>query len=197
MASCSSTGRVCSPELKASVILVCLVIAGCTRSKPLPVFGQVPDFQLISQTGEPFDRKTLDGKIWAADFIFTHCTGPCPRMSSMMRRVQTAVTELPDVRLVSFSVDPQRDTPPVLAEYATRYRAQPGRWFFLTGDVKTLDALDRRAFMLGNVDGSLEHSTRFVLVDRHGRIRGYYGTSEDDPTAHLIADIRRLARDSS
>ena len=120
-----------------------------------------------------------------------------PRMSAMMRRVQTAVAELPDVRLVSFSVDPARDTPPVLAEYATRYRAQPGRWFFLTGDVKTLDALDRRAFMLGNVDGSLEHSTRFVLVDRHGRIRGYYGTSEDDPTAHLIADIRRLARDSS
>ena len=60
---------------------------------------------------------------------------------------------------------------------------QPGRWFFLTGDRKTLDALDRRAFMLGNVDGTLEHSTRFVLVDRHGRIRGYYGTSEDDPTA--------------
>jgi protein SCO1/2 len=94
-------------------------------------------------------------------------------------------------------VDPERDTPPVLAEYATRYRAQPGRWYFLTGDRTTLDALDRRAFMLGNVDGSLQHSTRFVLVDRQGRIRGYYGTSEDDPTARLIVDIRQLANEPS
>ena len=114
-----------------------------------------------------------------------------------MRRVQTAVTELPDVRLVSFSVDPERDTPTVLAAYAARYQAQPGRWFFLTGDQKTLDAIDRRAFMLGNVDGKLEHSTRFVLVDRQGRIRGYYGTDQDDPTARLIVDIRRLARENS
>jgi len=161
------------------------------------VYGQVPDFQLTAQTGLPFDRKALDGKIWVADFIFTHCTGPCPRMSSQMRRVQTAVEMLADVRLVSFTVDPDRDTPGVLTEYAQRFRAEPGRWFFLTGDAKRLDALDRRAFMLGNVDGSLQHSTRFVLVDRQGRIRGYYGTSEDDPTAHVIVDIRRLERETS
>jgi protein SCO1/2 len=161
------------------------------------VLGHVPDFRLISQSGEPFDGKSLGGKIWVADFIYTHCPGPCPRMSSQMRRVQTAVTEIPDVRLVSFSVDPERDTPSVLAEYAGRYQAQPGRWFFLTGDRNTLDSLDRRAFMLGNVDGSMQHSTRFVLIDRHGSIRGYYATSEDDPTVRLIVDIRRLARDNS
>jgi protein SCO1/2 len=152
---------------------------------------------LTSQSGEPFDGKSLDGKIWVADFIYTHCPGPCPRMSSQMRRVQNAVTAISDVRLVSFSVDPERDTPPVLAEYARRYQAQPGRWFFLTGDRKILDSLDRHAFMLGNVDGSMQHSTRFVLIDRHGRVRGYYGTSEDDPTVRLIVDIRRLARDNS
>jgi protein SCO1 len=172
-------------------------MAGCTRPQPLPVYGHVPEFRLTSQTGEAFDRKALDGKLWVADFIFTHCSGPCPRMSAQMSRVQSAVAELPDVRLISFSVDPQRDTPAALAEYARRFRAEPGRWFFLTGDQKTLDALDRRAFMLGNIDGSLEHSTRFVLIDRQGRIRGYYGTSEDDPTMHLIADIRRLAREHS
>jgi protein SCO1/2 len=164
---------------------------------PLPAYGQVPEFRLTSQTGEPFDRKALEGKVWVADFIFTHCPGPCPRLSAHMRRIQSAVAELPDVRLISFSVDPERDTPTVLAEYANRYRALPGRWFFLTGDRKTLDALDRRAFMLGNVDGTLEHSTRFVLVDRRGKIRGYYGTSEDDPTARLIVDIRRLVREKS
>jgi len=170
--------------------------AACGKRDPLPVYGQVPSFRLISQTGEPFDRKTLDGKIWVADFIFTNCTGPCPRMSSQMRRIQTLVTGLADVRMVSFSVDPDRDTPAALAEYAKRFHAQPG-WFFLTGDRTTLDALDRRAFMLGNVDGSLQHSTRFVLVDRKGRIRGYYGTSEDDPTARLIVDIRRLEKERS
>jgi protein SCO1/2 len=198
MASCSSTGPVCSPVLKTSLpVLILLAVAGCARVAPLPVYGQVPDFRLISQTGEPFNSQALNGKIWVADFIYTHCPGPCPRMSAMMRRVQTAVAELPEVRLVSFSVDPGRDTPEVLAEYATRYSAQPGRWFFLTGDRATLNMLDRGAFLLGNVDSTLEHSTRFVLVDRRGKIRGYYSTNEDDPTAHLIVDIRRLVREHS
>jgi protein SCO1/2 len=200
MASCFSTGPACDSGLKASsifAVLLCVAGVGCFRQAPLPVYGQVPDFHLISQTGQPFDRKSLEGKIWIADFIFTHCTTSCPRMSSQMARVQSAVAEFPDVRLVSFSVDPQRDTPLVLTSYAERYRAEPGRWFFLTGDPKTLDALDRRSFMLGNVDGSLEHSTRLVLIDRQGRIRGYYGAAQDDPTPVLIVDIRRLAREHS
>jgi len=199
MASCCSTGPACDFDLKTSLIPVVLVSAalcGCS-TRPLPVYGQVPDFHLVSQTGAPFDRKALDGKIWVADFIFTHCTSSCPRMTSQMARMQPRLAEFPDVRLVSFSVDPQRDTPAVLADYARRYRAQPGFWYFLTGDQKILDALDRRAFMLGNVDGSLEHSTRFVLVDRKGKIRGYYGAAQDDPTMNLIIDIRRLERESS
>ncbi len=114
-----------------------------------------------------------------------------------MTRLQPLLSEYPDVRLISFSVDPQRDSPQALADYAKRYRAQAGLWYFLTGDQKTLDALDRRSFMLGNVDGSLEHSTRFVLVDRKGKIRGYYGAAEDDPTPGLIVDIRRLEREHS
>ena len=170
---------------------------GCSRQAPLQVYGHVPDFHLTSQTGEPFDRNSLDGKIWIADFIFTHCTSSCPRMSAQMRRLQSAVAEFQDVRLVSFTVDPQRDTPLVLAAYARQFHAEPGRWFFLTGDQKTLDALDRRSFMLGNVDGSLEHSTRFVLVDCQGRIRGYYGAAQDDPAPALILDIRRLEREPS
>ncbi len=118
-------------------------------------------------------------------------------MSSRMARVQPLLAEFPNVRLVSFSVDPKRDTPEALASYAQRYHAQPGLWYFLTGDQRVLDALDRRSFMLGNVDGSLEHSTRFVLVDRQGKIRGYYGAAEADPTPSLIVDIRRLERERS
>ena len=200
MGSCFSTGRACDFVLKPvafTSLLICIFAVGCKRPAPLPVYGQVPEFRLTSQTGEPFDEKILDGKIWVADFIFTQCQGPCPRMSSQMRGVQNAVASLPGVRLVSFSVDPERDTPAVLAEYASRYHAIPGRWFFLTGDARTIDALDRRAFMLGNLNAAMVHSTRFVLVDGRGKIRGYYGASEDDSTARLLVDIRRLVREST
>jgi protein SCO1/2 len=167
--------------------------SGCgSRRQPLPVYGEIPQFRLIAQDGAAFDRARLDGKPWVADFIFTTCTGPCPRMSYLMSRVQQAVKDMPDVRLVSFTVDPEHDTPAVLSEYAKRYRAEPGRWFFLTGDQKTLDRLSLGAFKLGSVDGSLNHSTRLVLVDRKSRIRGYYGLDESAPVAQLLGDLKRL-----
>jgi protein SCO1/2 len=171
-----------------------LLLAGCAGPAPLPILGQIPDFRLTDQAGQPFDRATLNGRIWVADFIFTTCTGPCPRMSSLMRQVQSLS---PDARLVSFTVDPDRDTPPVLATYAQRFHAEPGRWFFLTGDRPALDTLARNAFKLGNVDGTLNHSTRLVLVDRQGRIRGYYGTSDDSPVTAVARDIKRLLREKS
>ncbi|MEX2264941.1 MAG: SCO family protein [Bryobacteraceae bacterium] len=172
-----------------------IALTACTKSTPLPVYGATSDFELTAQTGEKFSREALDGKIWVADFIFTSCAGPCPRMSSQMRQVQSLVARIPDVRLVSFTVDPERDTPEVLAEYAKRYRAEPGRWHFLTGDRETLHRLKLDTFKLGSVDGNLNHSTRFVLVDRRGRIRGYYGTMEDGFIPQLVRDIRALARE--
>lgn len=175
-----------------------LAMAACgTQPQPLPVYSRVPEFRLTAHSGDVFSRERLDGNIWVADFIFTTCTGPCPRMSSLMRQVQTASKDMPDVKLVSFTVDPEHDTPAVLAEYANRYQAQKGRWYFLTGDRKTLDALNHDAFKLGNVDGSLNHSTRLVLVDRAGRVRGYYGTDEDSPVPRLMRDLKRLRREGS
>lgn len=180
-------------------IVLLLAAAGCARrEEALPVYGEIPPFQLTAQDGAAFERTQLDGNIWVADFIFTTCSGPCPRMSAQMRRVQNAVTDLPGVRLVSFTVDPERDTPPVLAEYAKRYQADPRRWFFLTGEQARLHALAREAFKLHNVDGSMDHSTRFVLLDGRSRIRGYYSTAEEDNAVNrLIGDIRRLAREKS
>jgi protein SCO1/2 len=169
-----------------------VALAGCRREAPLPVYWQVPAFQLTSQSGQPFDSKSLEGDIWVADFIFTTCPGPCPRMSSQMRGVQTAIASMPGVKLVSFTVDPKNDTPAALAAYATRYRAEPGRWFFLTGDQAALENLCRNGFKLGDVDGSLVHSTRFVLVDGHSRVRGFYSTAEDGAVPKLLHDIRTL-----
>jgi len=177
--------------LPAAALAISLV--GCRQAPPLPVYWQIPPFQLTSQSGQPFDSKSLDGNIWVADFIYTTCPGPCPRMSSQMRGVQSAVESMPDVKLVSFTVDPKNDTPATLAAYATRYKAEPGRWFFLTGDQAALETLCRDGFKLGDVDGAMVHSTRIVLVDRHSRVRGFYSTSEDGAVPKLLHDIRRLA----
>lgn len=184
--------------IRASVILIILVLPACTRRPELPVYGQVPRFELTAQSGHKFDSQQLAGKIWVADFIYTTCSGPCPRMTSLMRRIeQTTAAAASDVRFVSFTVDPERDTPAALAAYAERFHAEPARWFFLTGDPKVLQMLDRETFKLGNMDGAMNHSTRFVLVDRRGRIRGYYGTSDEDPSARVVQDIERLSRERS
>ncbi|MGE5569040.1 MAG: SCO family protein [Rhodospirillales bacterium] len=177
----------------SGLVLACALLAGCGSRQPLPVLGQVPEFTLTAQNGEPFGSSSLDGKIWVSDFIFTTCRGPCPRMSSQMHWVGQQVADLPDVRLVSFTVDPERDTPVVLAEYAKRFRADPGQWYFLTGPSSVLEHLDREGFKLGGMDGSLTHSTRFVLVDRQRRIRGYYHTDDGEGLKRLVSDIRRLA----
>lgn len=155
----------------------------------------MPEFALTAHTGQAFESgKELRGRVWAANFIFTNCQGPCPRMSSQMRQVQTGTEDLPDLRMVSFTVDPARDTPAVLAEYAKRNHAG-GRWYFLTGTLAQLHQLKREVFLLGNVDGELNHSTRFVLVDRQSRIRAYYDSSEPDSMARLIHDARRLMKE--
>jgi protein SCO1/2 len=171
------------------------VLAACGWKSPeLPSYNAIPAFTLTSQTGVEFDsRKELSGKVWVANFIFTSCQGPCPIMSSRMQRIQEQVKDLPGVRLVSFTVDPDRDTPEVLAEYGKRFQADPERWHFLTGPRETLHTLSREAFLLGDVDASMEHSTRFVLVDQQGVVRGYYSSNEPQDLKKLVADIRTLA----
>jgi protein SCO1/2 len=181
-----------------AVLGLVAALAACSRHAPkLDVFGDIPQFELVAQSGQPFDSHVLAGKIWVADFIYTTCPGPCPRMTSQMREVQDALQQAPDVRLVSFTIDPANDTPPVLAAYAKVHGASPATWYFLTGPVPTLQMLDRDAFKLGNIDGTLEHSTRFVVVDRQGRIRGYYDTSEASAIQKVISDVRALATERS
>ena len=175
--------------------LLLVVLAGCHgRVSDLPVYGEVPPFQLTDQNGHTFDSRALTGRVWVADFMFTSCPGPCPRMTSQMHEVQEATLKLDNVREVSFTVDPARDTPQVLAEYAKVHHAEPGSWYFLTGAQAALHHLGRDVFKLNNVDGTLTHSTRFVLVDAQGQIRGFYDTSEPGSIPKLIGDVRALAR---
>lgn len=174
-------------------ILTWLILAACSRETPLPVLGAVPDFTLTAQTAEPFHGSSLRGHVWIADFIYTHCPGPCPLMTQRLKHVQQATPG--SIRLVSFTVDPARDTPPVLTDYARRFGAQPDRWTFLTGDAATLNRLDRDAFKLGTLDPTFDHSTRFVLMDRQSRIRGYYSLGLDHMVERIAHDAQELEKE--
>ncbi len=180
-----------------ALLLLLAATSACIRPKPLPVMGQAPEFHLVDQTGQPFDSRTLHGHVWVANFIYTTCTGPCPMMSSQMHLVQASTAETPDVKLISFTVDPAHDTPPVLAAYARHFKYDPGRWHFLTGTMDRLNNVGLNGFKLNGVDGQLSHSTRFVLMDRQGRIRGYYVSSEDGFLPRLVHDVRQLEGDRS
>ena len=168
-------------------------------NRPLPSYGTVPQFQLTNQNAEAFGSENLAGKIWIADFIFTSCPGPCPIISTRMSELQKPLAKS-DVRLVSFSVDPEKDTPEVLRAYADKLRQGPSRWDFLTGPLQTITSLSRDGFKLaiaaGEEPGSGPvHSTRFVLVDRRGTIRGYYDALAADGVTKLLADANHLLRE--
>jgi protein SCO1 len=169
------------------------------RQRNISSYGTVPAFQLTNQNGQPFGFAQLTGKIWIADFIYTTCPGPCPIISSRMSELQKPL-ERTDVHLVSFSVDPEKDTPQVLRRYAERLQAERGRWDFLTGAKSAIYKLSHDGFKLAVSDGSDAqgipvHSTRMVLVDRHGQIRGYYDATESEAITKLLADTNHLLRE--
>ena len=163
---------------------------------PLPVLTQLPDFRLVECSGQKLGLADLKGKVWIADFIFTRCPGPCPRMSSRMASLQSNLNGEEGLRLVSISVDPEFDTQEVLAKYAAQYQAEEGRWFFLTGDKTAIHHLAKSGFLVGGVDDVTLHTTRFVLVDRQGRVRGYYSSSDEDELRKLRNDARALLRET-
>ena len=176
---------------------------GVVQSPGLPILGRVPDFSLIGNDGQPLSQDRLAGKVWVADFIFTHCPGLCPMLSAQMARVQEALARANSpVHLVSFSVDPANDTPEVLRAYADRFRADKDRWLFATGDRAALYSLIGQGFRLAvaeraenqNADGEglITHSDRFVLVDRDLQIRGYYHGTDDQSVQQLLRDVTTL-----
>jgi len=162
---------------------------------PLPVLTQLPDFRLVERSGQKLGLSDLKGKVWIADFIFTRCPGPCPRMSSRMASLERDLRSEAGLRLVSISVDPEFDTREVLAKYAAQYHADEGRWFFLTGDKTAIHHLAKSGFLVGGVDDVTLHTTRFVLVDRQGRVRGYYSSSDEEDLRKLGNDARALLRE--
>lgn len=171
---------------------------GGRDNAPLPEIGPVPAFGLMDETGTPVDESIFRGKVSVVDFIFTTCAGICPMMSGRMAWLQEELRDHPDVRFVSFSVDPATDTPEVLTEYGKRYGAIPGRWTFVTGDRKQIYEMTQNGFHLGleaEGEDAIIHSPRFVLVDRKGSIRGYYDSDSTDAMDLLLEQVVTLSGD--
>jgi len=161
----------------------------------LPVLWDAPAFSFRDQEGRPFASRDLRGHVWISDFFFTSCTSICPMMTARMAELQTLVLN-PEVRFVSFSVDPEHDTPEVLKRYASMWKADPARWRFLSTDRKGLaeTAAAMRTFVSPpEEDGPIQHSGVFILTDGEGRVRGVYDSSEPSALARLITDALTLA----
>ena len=174
------------------------------RGKSPPVYGTLPDFALIDQNNQKTTLATLRGHICIADVIFTRCAGQCLAMSASMREIQAALPAPLAVKLVSFTTDPAYDTPPVLKKYGARYNAQDDRWLFLTGDKAALRHMIVDGLKLSAVEKSpadqedandlFIHSTKLVLIDKEGRIRGYFDGETQESAAQAIAAAKNLAR---
>jgi protein SCO1/2 len=197
---------------RALIPALAIIVIGSTaavamlraRTVELPRYGEVPAFTLKDAAGQPFGSAQLDGRVWVADFIFTTCPEICPRMSEDMGRLQTWLVNraLADrVRLVSVSVDPDRDTPEKLRTYAQQYHARPGTWTFATGSQQTIEDAVVRGFKIAvsrekddSQDGfAIVHGTKFVLVDGKRQIRGYYDPSDSASMSKLRDDLSALA----
>jgi protein SCO1/2 len=199
--------------LLAAVFL--FAISGCEKKTPPPFketreepsvdhFARpmftVPPFTLTERSGQAFDSRSLEGKIWVADFFFATCPGICAALSSQMQKLHAETAALAGVQCVSISTD-ELDTPEVLRDYAARHKADD-RWSFLTGKKDAVFSICRDGFKLALADNTalsekdkFIHSGMLILVDTTGKIRGYYdavGPDADKNRARLLADIKRI-----
>ena len=179
-----------------------LALEQTDSSDGIKQYGSVPEFTLTERDGSIVSLQQLQGKIWVADFIYTSCTDTCPLQSAMMAKLQQQYAANPDFQLVSFTVDPERDTPQALTSYASKFQADGKRWYFLTGQRDRIVRLVEEGFHLAvatfsndaDPAGVIGHSPRFVLVDKDAHIRGYYDSRESEAFVRLKHDIDSLVR---
>jgi protein SCO1/2 len=193
--------------LALAVTLGVMMMARSIRPRaPLPVLGHVPSFRLVDEKGAPFTSEAMLGHTNVVDFIFTRCPSACPRLTATMARLESRLQQsgqsAGDVRFVSISVDPENDTPAVLADYAMKANADLSRWTFATGPADEVS----RAVVLGFKvsaakvarqagDYDVIHGNWLVLVDRKGDFRGYYQVEGDTDFEALFGDVRRVERE--
>ena len=187
-------------KILAAICGLALLLSGAwifTRPKhvDLPEYGKAPAFSLTSQAGAPFGSTELAGKVWVASFVYSTCKSSCPMLAVQMKRLYNAMPKGPAFELLSVSVDPEKDTPQRLAQYAKDLGVVDSRWMFLTGKKAVIKDLVNGGFKLAaepglrTADDEIMHSSKLVLVDAHGVIRGYY----DGTIAESAEEIRHAA----
>jgi protein SCO1/2 len=205
--------------LVLGVFLVLVILYRTTETEPqlaptpqaqgvprLPKMSVIPPFTLTERSGRIITNADLNGKVWVADFVYTMCPGPCPLVTAELAKIQQAEISDPHVQLVTFTVDPQTDTPPVLAAYADKFHADANKWWFLTGPQKPLYSLIESGFLQAVQDnhgqpldpgqGTVTHSTYFALVDANGIMRGAYQSQDPDECKQLLLDITALEQEA-
>lgn len=173
-----------------------------TTTADLAIYSDIPDFSLVDHKRERVQRSDFDNRVWIASFIFTRCAGQCPMISKQLTRLQHDFADLKSFRFVSLTVNPTYDTPDRLAEYKKHYNSADERWRLLTGDRDEVIALCMKGFRVainedsdGNVVEPIAHSSRLVLVDQKGRIRGYYDAMDEAAMKQLRVDARSLVQE--
>ena len=156
---------------------------------PLRVIGSVADFTLTNQAGQSVSLASFSNQVWLADIVFTRCAGPCPRLTAQMKSLQDKLPPASPARLVTLTTDPEFDTPEVFKKYGQHFGADFNRWTFLTGSKREIAALAGGSLKLSaqpvnpaeqkNAADLFIHTTIFVIVDRHARLRGFFETGGD------------------
>ncbi len=194
-----------------------LVAQGKNRYKPLPVFGpkelaktsrkikgklvpdtiyhKLRDFKLTSQYGMPVSLSTFNNKIFVVDFFYTSCPYICKLITANMAELDSAYKKNRMVDFVSITVDPKHDNEAVLKNYATKFKASPGKWFFLTGDTASIYSAARNGFLVNAIQtgkSDFIYSDKLILIDEDKRIRGYYSGAETSEVARLNDELKVL-----
>lgn len=185
--------------MRALLLAVCVLAgaSGCRPGEPLPEIASVPAFQMQDQDGQPFTERELTGKVAIVSFMFTSCPDVCPILTTQLAGLRTKLLpQRHNIRFVSISVDPEKDTPAVLKEFARKHGADYPDWRFLTGKVADLRDVVVQGFKqsLDRGDGSphaIMHGSHVVLVDAKGKIRGFY-RSDEQGFLLIERDARRI-----
>ncbi|PIC65128.1 cytochrome c oxidase assembly protein [Sporosarcina sp. P13] len=183
-------------RLAPALLAVLLLVVGC--SEPLERGKQIRDFTFTDQNGEPFGTEQTSGRPWIADFVFTNCTTICPALTSEMAELQKILKEQGiDVQIVSFSVDPEVDTPATLKAYIANFTADESNWHLLTGysqpEIEAFAREEFQTFVLKHESSTqVVHGTNFYLLDAEGTIRKEYNFSNESYQKELLADMKRL-----
>lgn len=183
----------------AVLAMLAVVGTGMRRDhEPLDVLWNAPKFSLTDQHGKTVTDADLKGNVWIGMLFFTNCPGVCPMMTGRMTQLQKAVTA-PDVKIVSFSVDPEHDTPEMMRAYAERSGVDQSRWHMLTGPASAMfqTAMDLKLPAAPALAGQpIMHSQKVLLIDRKNRVRRQYDTNDDDQMKQLAEDAKTLAAET-